>query len=428
MTSPKFDVAIIGAGPAGLAAAKQAGKDGARVALISQEKPGGRALWHSLVPSKVWLHAAEHGAHRPDGIQNELERVQQHQFQQDQTELERVGVDMILGQASFIDNTTLKIQKENEETQISATRIIITAGSVPIFFPTLKPDGERIIAPRMLGKLHQIPKSIIVVGGGVTGSEMIYMFNRLGSQVNAITDLDQLLPRSDRDVSDELESILSSRGVAFIKNKRVENVTNTGDNVSVTLADKTELSAEMAFIAIGRQPDLKPLQLQKTDIEYGAIGITVDQTCRTSVPSIYAAGDVTGAPMTANRAMAMGRIAALNAVHDSEKPFQSHLSIEAVYTEPEVVQVGDMLDSSDAEMHRADFSSLLKAKILQKDGFIKVKIRKSDGVIVGAAGIGLHASDILAPLAVAIQAGKTLNQLQDIAFANPTLSEILGKL
>ena len=428
MTSQKFDVAIIGAGPAGLAAAKQAGREGARVALISQEKPGGRALWHSLVPSKVWLHAAEHGTHQLDGIQNELERVQQQQFQQDQTQLEQVGVDVILGQASFIDNTTLKIHQEEKETRITASRIIITAGSVPIFFPTIKPDGERIIAPRMLETLNRIPKPIIVVGGGVTGSEMIYMFNRLGSKLTARTDLDQLLPRSDREVSEALEATLSSRGVTFHKQRRVERVANTGDGVSVTLADRSELHADMAFIAIGRKPDLESLHLNRTDIEHSAAGIVVDHTCRTSVPTIFAAGDVTGAPMTANRAMAMGRVAAHNAIHGSDKRYQPHLSIEAVYTEPEVAQVGDMAETADTDLRRVPFTSLLKSKIVQTDGFIKVRVRKSDEKLLGAVALGSHASDVLTPLAVALQADMTLEQVRDITAANPTLSEIFTEL
>lgn len=423
----KYKLAIIGGGPAGLTAALEASRFSKDVVQISQEKPGGRALWHSLTPSKVWLHAATVNDNTPAKILARLEEVKNWQDELYARQLQTAGIELLYGAASFADANTINVNSDAGNVQsISAEKIIVAAGSVPIFTEALKPDGKRIIAPRLLGKLDNIPKSIIIVGGGVTGSEMAYLFLKLGAKVTVVTDMPSLLPRADREVSDTLEEWFKSQGVEFYKSTRAESAVNQGQSVRVVLEDGAELSADYAFLAIGRKADLSSLQLDHANVEQHN-GIRVDEFCRTNIASIYAAGDVTGAPMTANRAMAMGRLAAKNALSGNEEAINEKWIIEAVYTEPEVAQVGDV-SGAHAKIYKADFKSNQKAHIANTDiGFMKVFVDEQDR-LVGASGIGYHIADLMFSVAVAIRAGMSMAEFKQVVPANPTLSEIFTEL
>lgn len=451
MNSNRMDaeVAIIGGGPGGLAAAKEAGRLGARVTLIEQDRPGGRALWHSLVPSKVWLNAANLLGEtaqassmgltgRMSGsdltsLQQRLQQVKQGEHAKDTHDFKELGINVISGTAQFIDDNTLQIHEPEGNTRfLKAGIVVIATGSVPIFPPALKPDGQRILAPRFLSKLNNLPESMIVVGGGVTGSEVIYLFNRLGTDVTAITDIQSLLPRADQEVSQTLEALLSQRGVKFHKEIAVKQITNKGDHIDVILMDDHEMTADYAFVAIGRKPDVTKLKLQATSVEFDEeFGIQVNEYCQTSVRHIYAVGDVTGAPMLANRAAGQGRIAARNAIRDEQTVYHPEWTVEAVYTEPEVAQVG----MTETQAHTRGLSVTSRKLALERNlkshitghqhGFLKLLIENNSEKLLGAAAIGSHAGDLLAPVAVALRGGLTMRQLLDIAPANPTLSELI---
>jgi len=446
------DVAVIGGGPAGLAAAKEAASLGAQVMLIEQDKPGGRALWHSLVPSKVWLHAAnllgtfsaaeEFGLTRasvsdnPAALLERLRKVKAREQEKDNAHFTMLGIEVVAGTAQFVDDHTLQITRNGGQTRfIRANAVILASGSVPIFPPDLKPDGQRILAPRFLSTLETIPGSIIIIGGGVTGSEVLYLFNRLGSEVTAITDIEDLLPRSDHDISQRLESILEQRGVVFHKGVPVRSIENVGDDVEVYREDDRKFTAEYAFVAIGRKPDTTKLHLNATSVEVRPDGgVGVNDQCQTSVQHIYAAGDITGGPMLANRAAAQGRIAARTAVQGREHSYHPDWTVEVVYTQPEVAQVG-LTESRakdqgrDISIKKAEYSQNLKANISgHREGFLKIILDQGSGILQGAAAIGDHAGDLLTPISVAIRAGLSLDELSEIAPGNPTLSELIIEL
>ena len=442
------DVLVLGGGPAGTAAAREAARIGASVAIVGEEELGGRARWHSLLPSKVWLNAAnllgdlEHSSllgipgvvdtAAASHIVERVAEVKDRQYALETEEFDRLHIEQISGTGQFTDPHTVEVRaSDKEHYTISADKIIIASGSVPIFPDGMKPDGKRILAPRFLSKLQSIPKSMIVVGGGVTGSEIIYLFNRLGTEITAITDITELLPRSDMDVSRALESILSDRGVDFHKGVPADRITRDGDAVTVSLTNGQEFSAEYAFVAIGRKPDVQRLDLEKAGIEYDpTAGVKTESTCLSSVEHIFAAGDVTGAPMTANRAMAQGRIAARNAVGKFGEEYYPEWTIEAVYTEPEVAQVGLLQSQATDDVNytvlHMKYQGNLKAEITEhRDGFLKLLVGDPSGVILGASAVGYHAGDLLAPIAVAIRAGMSYEELHQVALANPTLSEII---
>lgn len=442
------DLMILGGGPAGTAAAREAGRLGASVTLITEENPGGRARWHSLLPSKVWLNAAnllgelDHSEilgvpHALDqaGAAHIIERIAEikdRQYSNEIAELKRFNVDIVHGTGRFLDNNTVEVTAEDDGSQkFSADTICIASGSVPIFPPDLKPDGDRILAPRFLSKFDTVPNSMIVVGGGVTGSEIIYLYNQLGTEVTVVTDIPELLPRADTDISRALETVLKERNVTFQKNTAATAITNEGDSVTVSLDSGKELTAEYAFVAIGRKPDVNRLGLDQTDIELSSEqGIRIRETGQTPVDHIYAAGDVTGAPMVANRAMAQGRIAARNAINGTSEEFIPEWNVEAIYTEPEVAQVGlresGVNDDVSYTVKRISYQGNLKSEITEhREGFLKLLLGNSSEVILGAAAVGYHASDLLTPIAVAIRAELTYEELQQVSPANPTLSELI---
>jgi dihydrolipoamide dehydrogenase len=254
----------------------------------------------------------------------------------------------------------------------------------------------------------------------------------LGSKVTAITDISELLPRADSDVSQTLENIFIENGVEFHKNSPVQKISNTGDTVEVHLSGGEKFHAEYAFVAIGRKPDISKLHLENTDVKYSeSNGIQIDKTCRTNAQNIYAIGDVTGPPMLANRASAMGRIAAWNVVNNQEKVFKNKYAVEVVYTEPEVGQVG--LNERKAQetnvqysIRKAEYKNNLKASITEhREGFLKLIIEDHTEKVLGASAVGYHAGDLLAPIAVAVKSGLCLDELLQIAPANPTLSELI---
>ena len=309
---------------------------------------------------------------------------------------------------------------------------MIATGSEPIFLPQLKPDGRLIIAPRHVGQLAAWPRQLLVIGGGVTGAEFAYFFNRMGSQVTWITDQPVLLPQFDPDLAAVLEQTLCDRGVTIIKGMAVQAAQAQGDEVRLELADGRQLQGSQALIAIGRRPDLAGLDLEAADIAYTAQGVTVDAFGRTSAPHIFAAGDVTGAPYIANWGQAQARVAVRCALDQPTPSFRPETIIEAIYTSPQLAQVGLIEAQAHAQgraikIYRADFSAALKSRLAASPaGFIKILVTPETGRIVGSAAVGERAAEILSTLAVAIAREMTVEQVASLFPAYPTLAELVG--
>ncbi len=412
-------ITVIGAGPAGIAATQEAARLGADVTLIESDHVGGRATWHSLVPSKVWLTAAAHGeASDIEALQERIAATSKHMtgFYADTFP----NVKVIQGTAALNGTHSVTV---NDET-LDADAVIIATGSGPVFPEKIKPDGKRIIAPRFMSKLPALPRSLIMIGGGVTGVEYAGMFSALGIDVTLVTDLDRLLPMMDRDISTRLEETMV--GITIMKNSPVEAVTATENNATVTLQSGETLQAEMAFIALGRRVFTQGLNLEAAGLTGG---LTVDGYGRTAVTGIYAVGDVAGVPMTANKATAQGYIAARHALDQPVKPYNHHTVIDAVYTTPEVAQVG--LNEQNAgdrplQVICRTYDGNLKAKLIDgTEGMLKLLVDPETKALLGGAAVGVHAGDVLAPLAVALSYNGTLSELAAIFSAHPTLSEVL---
>lgn len=437
-------IVVIGGGPTAWEAARTATAHGARVTVISDGPLGGRAGWHSLLPSKVWLHVAEvyrtltEGARQGvvgEGVRVEVAQVLAHlrhvaeEWNQARARaLQALGVEVISGVGTFVSPHEVAVRTSDgeEKGRLKADAFIIATGSVPIFPPEMRPDGTHIIAPRFASHLERLPRTIVVVGGGPTGSEFAYLFNALGVEVTWIVDEQGVLPMFASPAGSVLQKALEARGVRVLAGQRAVRAERRAGGVTVTLANGQQVEAEMAFVAVGRRPDTARLGLEAAGVALREDGaIRVDAYTRTSVPHIFAAGDVTGKPMIANRGMAQAYVAGLTAAGIPAPPFRDETVVFAVYTEPQVAQVG-RLQGEDIVSARVPFTASLKAHILEdaEAGFLELAYRQQDGVVVGGLAVGPHAADTLTPAAQAIALGVTVEQMASLFPAHPTLSEL----
>ncbi len=433
----------------------------------------------SLLPSKGWLYHANHvGKTTPEEIPAASARVRAtvaDRVAWTRSALEQSGVTVIAGTALITGSTSVTVTSgsaeagDEQQQKLSADSIVIAAGSEPIFFPGVKPDGTRIIAPRHTQHLKDLPNSLVMVGGGVTGVEYSSVFARMGTSVTMLS-YDPLLPRSDREYVGRLSDALRTLGIEIETGVAVERVENTGSGVRVTRRGGETVEADYAFIATGRAGDLTFFGEGAPELEHTPDGrfLAVDEEGRTSSPGIYACGDITGAPLTANKAVLQGRRvaqaiiaaedasgrsagrdgaaarsgaanpdgsrsaatdrAAAHAAGRDGAAAQSSAVIEAVYTEPQLAQIGPVLElaeRSDVTLIRKSYGSSMLSQV-HDSAAGEVKIwSDASGRILGAAAFGESASELLAPVQVAMQNGNTVAQLEAVPFAYPSISEIV---
>lgn len=436
-------IIIIGGGPAGVDAAEAAAKAGAQVTLVSNTPIGGRAGWASLLPSKVWLTTADSLALFSEAdelgitglddlnlalptIIERIRTVKKSWNTQQKEKLAALGVQFVAGTARFEAADTIKvIHEEGEEPKmLQADAFIVTTGSVPIFPPTMKPNGKTVIAPRFASALDTLPDSIVVVGGGATGSEFVYLFNRLGLEVTWIVDEFGVLPDFDPDAGRFIADTLVKRGVKLVSGQLASHIDEVDGGIEVVLADGSRHAAAMAFLAIGRKPDVAALNLEGAGLVLEKGTVAVDEYGRSAQPHIYLAGDVTGNPMIANKATAQAWVAGQHAAGQTPATFSPETVIGAIYTEPQVAQVG-VLSGDNVKTSQVAYAASMKSHLLPESaGFVKLAYDANDKRILGAVAVGQHAADVIAPAAVAIRAGLTTQEFGVLYGAHPTFSEL----
>lgn len=434
-------IVVIGGGPAGVEAAVAAAQGNTQVTLISEGPLGGRTGWDSLLPSKVWLHAAEvagvaaHAAAEgvqlgaaqvePAAVLSRIKAVAQRWSEREAQRLHAAGVNVINGVAAFSGPHELVVRNGENQQVLAADAIIIATGSVPRFPPTMKPDGQRIIAPRFASHLSTLPPDMIVIGGGPTGSEFASLFSRLGVKVTWIVGAPGVLPMFDPAAGQALAAVMAAQGVT-IHQVDVERAERTEAGVAVTTADGATYTAAMAFLAIGRVPDLSRLNLAAAGLKVGENGqLAIDNYGRTEAGHIFAVGDAAGGPMLANRALAQAWIAGRTAAELPAPGYCPHTVVSAVYTVPEIAQVG-IVSGGEGELQRvrAAYTASLKAYLSDEtEGWVELVFDAANRQIRGGVAVGAHAADLLALVALAIQSNATIADLAAIFAAYPTLSE-----
>ncbi len=446
-------VVVIGGGPAGIEAATAAAAAGAGVTLVSDEPAGGRAASASLLPSKVFLHAAELRALRGQkgrasdeelaAIRSDVELHQKLSEERAARRLEDAGVRWMRGLARFASPHELVVARQGKDDKhLSFDAAVIATGSVPAFPPgffggAAMPDGRVVFAPRALKALPSVPRTLLVIGGGPTGAEAAHLFQRLGSEVTWIVDELGVLPGFDRDLSDALGGVLVERGVKLVSGKRVTQVSVRAEDpahaAQAALDGGRTYAAERAFVALGRRADLDRLELAAAGL---SAPLRTDAYARTPVPHLYAAGDAAGAPCLDSRARAEGWTAGRGAAGLDVPALDPACLVQAVYTEPELAKVG-LLPADAVRTGRAvkvascALGTVLRGQLegvgidRHRPGQLRIAI-DADDRIVGASAIGPRAAELLAPIAVAMRGGVPSRTLAATFAASPTLHEAIG--
>ncbi|APZ44229.1 FAD-dependent oxidoreductase [Acidihalobacter ferrooxydans] len=406
---------VIGAGPAGIEAALTAARAAARVTLIHEGPLGGRSTYGSLLPSKVWLNAA-----RPDiapaAVQQRLQHVTAAWVDVQTRLLDDAGVTRVQGRARIAGPGMVEVDGQSKP--LGADAVILASGSEPTFKAELKPDGKHVIAPRLLGKLGSLPKRVVVIGGGATGCETAYLFNTLGSAVTWLPGRSGVLAEFPRGAADTLSAALAARGVNIVGGVYATNIERSEPSATVVSDAGEQYEADLVFVATGRRADLAAQGLD-------ALGLDLPPTLDPygqAAPGLYLIGDATGEPFLANRALAQAYIAARHALGLPVAPYNPDTLVHAVYSQPEVAQVG-RVDGAGIRCQEVPLDLALKAHLQDPAGRFAL-CWDTAGHITGGWVAGAHAADTLAPVVTAIATGGTLEQLGATWPANPTLGEL----
>lgn len=421
---------IIGGGPGGYETAVEAAKRGLEVTLISDGPLGGTCLNEGCIPTKTFCHYAELiEQNLKAGLDCKPSFAAAAQRKQAVVEQLRSGIDILLknvqvvrGRAEFKDSKTVLCNGQ----EYSADKIIIATGSVSASLPI--PGAESCLTSKEILDLTEVPESLCVIGGGVIGLEFASIFRSFGSEVTVLEFCPNILPRFDVDLAKRLKQSLSKRDINIEVQAQVTRI--DGNTVTYLKKDKEfTLQADKILMAVGRRPNVEGLNLEAAGIEYTRKGITVNDRFETSVPGIYAVGDVTGGIMLAHAATYQG-LHALNCICGQTDSIRFDLIPAAVFTMPEVATIGlteEQCKEQELEVHclKSFYRANGKAVSMDEtDGYCKIIVAQ-DNKILGAHLMGAHASDLIHEIAAVMNLNGNLEQLQNVIHAHPTLSEVL---
>ncbi|KHF43858.1 NAD(P)H-quinone dehydrogenase [Saccharomonospora viridis] len=447
-------IVIMGGGPAGYEAALVAAQHGADVTVVERDGLGGACVLYDCVPSKTFI--ASSGARAslqsfPElGIQVDSAprvdlpsvhaRVRDLALAQSadiRARLQREGVRILTGTARFRDSkpglATHKIgvtyPETGEEEILDADVVLVATGATPRVLPGAVPDGERILDWRQLYSLPELPEHLAVVGSGVTGAEFASAYTEMGVKVTVVSSRDRVLPHEDADAAAVLEEVFSRRGTTVVKQARAERVERTADGVVVHLTDGRKIEASHALMTVGSVPNTSDIGLERVGIEPGPGGfINVDRVSRTSAPGVYAAGDCTGVLMLASVASMQGRIAMWHALGQSVTPIRLRTVAANVFTHPEISAVGvsqQAIDSGEVPARTIMLPLATNARAKMEGvhhGFVKLFCRPATGVVVGGVVVAPNASELILPIALAVQNQLTVDNLALTFSVYPSLS------
>ena len=439
-------VAVIGGGPGGYVAAIKAAMLGADVTVIEKRRVGGTCLNVGCIPTKALLassslitsikEAKDFGISIDGNIEADFESIMGRKnkivnqlINGIEFLFDKRGIKLVNGFGKLIDKNKIEVKKEDGTIEvIEADKIILANGSQPVILPMFPYDGETIITSDEALNLKEVPKSLLIVGGGVIGCEFGQFFKTLGTEVTIVEMFDQLLPLEDKDVAKQLQRQFKKDKIKVMTGIRIEKCEIVDDEVVATLSNGKQIKAEKALLSIGRKPYLDNSGVEDIGITLERGKIVVNENLETNIEGIYAIGDLINTPFLAHVASKEGLIAAQNAVCGNSKTVNYKAVPRCVYTEPEVAGVGKTekeLQQQDItyKVGQFDFRALGKAQAIGHfQGFIKILADQEDKVI-GASIVGPHATDLLTELSLAVHLGLTVEQVGDVIHAHPTLSE-----
>lgn len=446
-----YDVAIIGSGPGGYVAAIRCAQLGMKTALIEKyDTLGGTCLNVGCIPSKALLdsshhyhdaiaHFEEHGIDIPGDVKVNLKQmIARKQSVVDQTTkgieflMDKNKVDVYHGLGSFKDATHIEIAGK-EKTEIEAKHSIIATGSKPASLPFIELDKERIITSTEALKLQEIPKHLIIIGGGVIGLELGQVYNRLGAQVSVVEYMDRIIPGMDGALSRELTKVLKKQKVKFYLSHKVTGVTRKGKKITVEAEDKkgksVSLEGDYCLVSVGRKPYTDGLNAGAAGVKLNDRGqVEVDNHLRTSASNIYAIGDVVRGAMLAHKAEEEGVMVA--EILAGQKPHIDYNLIPGVvYTWPEVAAVGkteEELKEAGVAYKSGQFPmrALGRSRAsMDTDGFVKILADEETDEVLGVHMVGARVADLIAEAVVAMEYRASAEDIARMSHAHPTYAE-----
>jgi dihydrolipoamide dehydrogenase len=441
------DVAVLGGGPGGYTAAIRAAQLGAKVACIEKEPElGGTCLRVGCIPTKAWVQTA-HELHRSQelfaklgvrvgeaqldfGAANEWKTQVVGQMTGGVASLFKAnGVEWVKGIGSFRDANTIAVEGGED---VSFKSAIVATGSFPLRPPIPGLDSPRCVDSTGLLAQTEVPRRLVVLGGGIIGCEFASIFNRFGSEVTIVEMLETLIPQEDADAAKELAKQFGKRGIALHLGKQCTQVDDDGSQLTVHFGEGESVQADLMLVSVGRGPLVEGLGLEGIGVEFDrGKGISADERRRTTVPHIYAVGDCAGYWQLAHTAFREGEVAAENACgHDAV--VDNRAVPRPIYTDPEIAGVG-LTEAQARELHGDDvavgqFPWVANARaVMQGDttGWVKSIHETKYGEFLGLVMVGPHVTDLVEAGTVAIDAESTVETIADGMTAHPTLSEAI---
>ncbi len=460
----KHRIAILGGGPGGYEAALAGAQQGAEVTLVERVGVGGSAVITDVVPSKSLIATAEAtnsigdatdlGVQlfvrgdtgrpaRPEvainlaAVNKRLLALARQQSEDMKATLMRAGVHLVSGHGR-LDGTSGVIVSTAEDgsgtdfDRIDADTIVVSVGATPRILPTAVPDGERILSWTELYNLRAVPEHLIVVGSGVTGAEFASAYRALGAKVTLISSRDQVLPGEDADAAAVIENVFKRNGMVVLNKSRASSVVRTETGVLATLADGRTVEGSHCLIAVGSVPNTSGIGLEEAGVQLSDSGhIRVNRVARTSVPNIYAAGDCTTELPLASVASMMGRTAVFHAMGDAVNPIEIRNVAANIFTQPEIATVGWTQKQIEdgltrGSIYKLPLSSNPRAKMMGiKDGFVKLFATTTTGTVIGGVIVAPKASELIFPLALAVEHRLTVDE---VARAFPVYPSLTGSI
>lgn len=442
------DTIVIGAGPGGYVAAIRAAQLGQKVTIVEKGNMGGVCLNVGCIPSKALIsasHRYENALNAEDfGIKTENVSVDFSKVQawKDSVVQKLTGgvegllkgnkVEIVKGEAYFNDANTLRVMNEDSAQTYHFKNAIIATGSRPIELPSFK-FSDRVIDSTGALSLNEIPKKMVVIGGGYVGTELGNAYSNFGTEVTILEGADDILSGFEKQMTSLVKRNLKSKNVEIITKAMAKKAEETADGVVVTYeanGEEKTVEADYVLVTVGRKPNTDELGLEQVGIKMSDRGlIEIDKQCRTNIENIFAIGDIVQGPPLAHKASYEGKIAA--EVISGQPSEIDYLGIPAVcFTDPELATVGyteQQAKEEGIEVLAAKFPFAANGRALsinQTEGFVKLVTRKEDGLVIGAQIAGASASDMISELGLAIEAGMTAEDLAMTIHAHPTLGEI----
>lgn len=459
--SAAFDLVIIGGGPGGYVSAIKAAQLGIKTALVEKNKVGGTCLHQGCIPTKVLLHSADIyrkllkareygitfdklGINYPQ-FHRRKESVVKRLFQGTQFLLKKNGVEVFEGEGQLTSAQNVLVKKNGTAiVELTAKNVILSTGSVPLIPHAIPRDGKYVLTSDDILLQEEIPKSIIIAGGGAVGIEFAYLFNILGSKVTIVELLDDVLPAEDRETSATLRKVLTKRGVDILTNTSLEKV-EVDNGVRVEIKSKIDtphpptktenkeyLQANCLLLALGRIPALTHLGLEKLALNFKGKYLQTNEIGETSHKGLYAIGDITGPPLLAHKASNEGLLAVSHIAGKETTPINYQNIPRVTYCFPQVAGVGLTQEEAENKGYKikvGKFPLIANSKAIidgeHEDGFIKIIADEKYGEILGVHAVGPNVAELMWGISLTTLLEGTASELSSNIYPHPTLSEAI---